>query len=75
MKWTIEDEVVVITTASCIGCGKDGKIRVMKRDFERWQDGELIQKAFPEMPVGDREQLMSGMHSACFDKLWKDAEE
>jgi hypothetical protein len=36
----------------------------------RWQNGEHIQIAAPTLSVGEREQLISGMHSDCFDKLF-----
>jgi len=37
---------------------------------ERWQAGENIQSAFPDMSVNDREILITGTHPACWDKLF-----
>jgi transcriptional regulator GlxA family with amidase domain len=36
----------------------------------RWQEGENIQNAFPDMSAADREILISGTHAACWDKLF-----
>ena len=69
-----EQDIIVIKTIPCIRCKKNGEIKVLRRDFERWEAGEMIQVAFPEMPPGQREQLISGTHSECFDEMFKEEE-
>lgn len=37
------------------------EIEVSERQLKRWQDGELIQNAMPELSADDREFLMTGI--------------
>ena len=69
-----EQDIIVIKTIPCIRCHKGGEIKVLRRDYDRWRSGELIQVAFPEMPPGDREQLINGVHGKCFDEMFKEEE-
>lgn len=69
-----EQDILIIRTRRCIKCNESGTVKVLRRDFERWQAGEMIQVAFPEMPPGQREQLISGAHSECFDEMFKEEE-
>jgi hypothetical protein len=46
------------------------EIGVVKR-----AQGEYIQDAFPTLSAGEREQLMTGIHSECWDKEFAGTEE
>lgn len=63
-------ETIIINCPPCFVCGKRGEVTVAKADFERYQGGALIQQAFPELPVDQREMLISGTHPACWDELF-----
>ncbi len=65
-------DYITLETHPCTWCGKTDRVEVLKAHFDRWQAGELIQVAFPEMPADQRELLMSGTHPECWDKLWAD---
>jgi hypothetical protein len=53
---------------TCPRCEKPAEVRgLRKRAIERWQQGVLVQNAFPALSVDDLEILASGMHSECFD--------
>lgn len=54
----------------CIVCGEDATVIVSKAKHARWVAGEHAQNVWPDMTPGDREQIISGTHSACFDKLF-----
>jgi hypothetical protein len=41
-----------------------------RKAVESWQAGEIIQVAFPDMSIDDREILISGTHPACWNKLF-----
>lgn len=66
---------VVTIGNTCWVCGKTTKTTVDVDGFRRWQDGELIQDVWPHTTAGWREQLISGIHSDCFDSLAWDEEE
>lgn len=43
--------------------------------LRRWMDGELIQNVFPELSIEERELMITGMHSDCYDNLFEGQEE
>ena len=46
-------------TKVCPECGKKTTITVDIDAYARWRNGELIQRAFPDMSADDRETLMT----------------
>ena len=70
----MELDAVMVNTPSCFHCGLTGQVNVMRRDLERWQGGELIQRAFPEMTPDVREQMISGTHPECWDAMMGEVE-
>jgi hypothetical protein len=70
--------MVTIQTPTCPECGHWGEIKMTREQWEfgktaSWQ-GELIQNCFPNQTPAEREQLMNGYHSACWDKMFAGAE-
>ena len=49
----------------CPFCGCSTVLNVSKIGFDKWTNGELVQKAFPTMSATDREILISGICSEC----------
>lgn len=71
-----ETEMVTVKTPPCAHCGKDGEVTLPKAAWVRYQeDGAFIQVAWPEGTAGEREQLISGTHPACFDEMFPPDEE
>lgn len=68
---TQDDGLLTVITHPCPGCLQPGRVTgVRPAAFEAWRDGRHIQDVMPEMSEGDRELLISGMHSDCFDALF-----
>lgn len=63
-------EVCVVTY--CPFCGKAHEIEVNEIDYLDWQDGELVQNAFPYLSADEREMLISGICPTCWDKMFGD---
>lgn len=61
-----------ITCKPCCVCGKQATIVVNSRQFNDWKPGVLVQVAFPTLSVDERELLISGTHSECWKKLFKE---
>ena len=59
----------------CSICGKMNKVEVYKKDFEAWQNGVLIQNAMPYLSAEERELLITGTCSECWDKMWGEPDE
>lgn len=62
---------MVVRTKPCPICGKESTLVVDVEGFKRWQGGELVQRAFPDMSKGDRERLLSGTHDECWTQMFK----
>lgn len=56
---------------ACVECHTVIKLKVDPADYAKWQAGELIQRAMPYLDVGERELLISGICSTCFDQLFR----
>jgi hypothetical protein len=61
-------EVCVVTR--CPFCGRGNEINVNESDYWAWEDGELVQNAFPYLSADEREMLVSGICPTCWDKMF-----
>ena len=59
-------EVCVVT--QCPFCGRGNEIEVNEADYWDWDDGMLVQDAFPYLSADEREMLISGICPTCRDK-------
>ena len=50
---------MVTISIECPFCGDTHYVIVEEADFRKWQDGELVQRAFPYLSTTEREQLTS----------------
>jgi len=55
---------------TCPLCGKTTHIVVNGDDYEKWQNGMLIQRAFPYMSADEREVLITGICYNCQTKVF-----
>lgn len=61
-----------VITSPCIVCSETSTIEVDLDSYIRWQNGTLIQNAFPNTSTGFRELLITGTHDACWKTLSTD---
>ena len=66
-------EVCVITR--CPFCGRSNEIEVNEIDYLDWQDEKSTQDAFPYLSADEREMLISGICSTCWDEMIDDLAE
>jgi len=59
----------------CSLCKKSFTIQVNLDDFNKWEDGMVIQKAMPYLSADERELLISGYCRECFDIMMGEIEE
>lgn len=64
----------VTVTGSCVITGDEYSVTVPREGFLRWRNGELTQKAFPNVPACDREFLISGTSPRGWDQLFGEDE-
>jgi len=63
---------MIVRCKQCCVCGKSADIEVDNRGYIKWSNGMLVQDAFPEMPSGIRELLISGTHPECWEELFSE---
>jgi hypothetical protein len=66
-------EVCVVTR--CPFCGRGNEVEVNEADYWDWDDGMLVQDAFPYLSADEREMLISGICPTCWDKMFGSDEE
>lgn len=69
----IKDENSVVVTDP--GCGDKFYLIVHEKDIERWVSGVHAQNAFPYLNADERELLMTGTCSNCWDDMFRGAED
>ena len=74
MKTLDYDSAVIVITA-CPFCGKAHEVLVNEEDYLNWDDGELVQNAFPYLSADEREMLISGICPTCWDSMFGSDEE
>ena len=62
-------------TTTCRLCRKDNSIVVPSQGLWDWEHGSHVQDAFPSLSSDEREVLVSGMHTDCWDTLFGDDDE
>lgn len=60
-------EVCVVTR--CPFCGRGNEVEVNESDYWDWDDGELVQDAFPYLSADEREMLISGICPTCWNEM------
>jgi hypothetical protein len=66
----VMSDTIVVKTKTCTVCGEYEVWSLDRQAVTKWQEGEYIQNAFPNMSAEDRELLISGTHPACWNKLF-----
>lgn len=53
----------------CPFCGESNRVWVNEIDYLNWKNGTLAQDAFPYLSPDEREILISGVCSTCWDMI------
>lgn len=59
----------------CRVCNTMHTIMVKSKGYEEWKQGELIQRALPELSASDRELLISQTCPKCWDEMFPEEDE
>ena len=70
-----EDTDELTISRECDITGKLYSVTVPLGLYIVWQEGEHVQKVFPEMSADDREFLISGNTPAEWEEMFKDVKE
>ena len=66
---------LVILKPRCPMCGAINTMVVNEANYQKWQNGALTQDAFPYLDADEREMLISGICSDCWNKMFSEDEE
>lgn len=57
---------------NCVLCNNTAQVLIPAQGLWDWEHGASVQVAFPELSAADREVVLSGSHSDCFDAAFPD---
>lgn len=57
---------------TCMHCKETNNILVTAQDFHRWKNFELIQNVFHWLTPEQRELIVSGLHSKCWNEMFSE---
>lgn len=66
---------MITIATSCPFCHEVSLIEVNEEDFDRWEEGKLVQDAFPYLSASDREKLITGICPECWEHMFPKEEE
>lgn len=58
---------------TCPFCKKTNTLHVDVDAYSRWQNGMLVQNAFPDLSANDREMIITGI--CCWDEAFKEIDQ
>ena len=62
---------VIYVGRVCPFCGNYHRVVVKEEDYWAYEDGELIQNAFPYLTADEREIIKTGICPDCWDNMFK----
>lgn len=67
--------MTMLVKTTCPICHCDTYLMVDAEEYARWQAGELIQIAMPNLDADAREMLISGICPTCWNDMFGDEDE
>ena len=64
------DEMMIVVEVQCPMCGEINALPVPLDGYQAWQNGELVQNAFPMLTPDERELLISGICHNCWERMF-----
>ena len=65
---------IKLNTKKCLHCGQQGFIEMSEDDYNQgvtaYNEGSLMQQAFPKLSADQREQIISGTHPKCWIEMF-----
>ena len=63
---------MIVDTPECINCGEMGRVEVKSEEWLKWiaPDRPKIQEVFRDYTPEIREQILTGIHPKCWDKMF-----
>jgi hypothetical protein len=62
--------MTVFATKRCLVCYKTGTVTVDENELFSYLRGNYVQEAFKSLSIPLREQIISGIHPACWESMF-----
>lgn len=59
-------------TIDCMCCQESYDIECDWKDFNKWEQGELIQNVMPYLTAAERELIISSVCDNCFETMFEE---
>lgn len=66
---------IITIQRKCYVCGSLAVVEMPIEAFKKYADGMLVQNAWPEATPEEREIIITGMHSHCFNEFVSEPDE
>jgi len=67
-------KMTTIITPRCFKCGQEGELQIPSEIWfagkRKREQGALIQDAWPSLNAEQREQIMTGIHPQCWQRIF-----
>jgi hypothetical protein len=63
-----------VYTKKCVWCGEQGIVQIEEMELYKYLRGTPANEAFVSLPVGLRNQFLTGTHPECWEK-YRDEDE
>lgn len=60
--------MLIAYMTTCPLCNEDNEVLIEREDLQKWDDGALVQDAFPYLSSGERELLVTGVCTPCWER-------
>lgn len=65
---------IKVSTDTCMHCGQTGFVEIPEDEYEKgvtaYNEGALMQNAFPNLTPDQCEQIISGTHPKCWVEMF-----
>jgi hypothetical protein len=68
----MSQQVEVITTKPCPVCRLTSEVIMPLNAYTAWKGGQVLQQAWPEGSLSERELLITGAHDLCFKRMTRE---
>ena len=69
---TVNGDGTITISGPCVFTGTEYSVTCNLENWKRWKEGELIQRALPELSAEDREFIKTGISPTGWDTLPKE---
>lgn len=71
----MSNPIITFVTPECTLCREYSFFEMENSLYTRLQAGEKVQEVFPHWSLDEREMLLTGTHTECWDKMFAEEDD